>query len=89
MSNHHVVGHREQAKIEAAANHDKNAYPNECPCAVCGYRWMQHMGLLCPATPGGFIPLDGEMVPVMPVFRTDSFFIPDLAYYRQPDFDVV
>jgi hypothetical protein len=82
---------RRQAKIEAAANHDKNAYPQEMPCMLCGYRWMQHMGLLCPAKPGGFIPLrdTGELIPVMPIFRTDQFFIPDLAYYKEPDFDVV
>lgn len=83
--------HKSQAEIEAAANYKKDAYPQECPCAICGYRWMQHMGLICPATPGGFIPIrdSGEMIPVMPTFNLDSFFIPDMDFYKTPNFDVV
>jgi hypothetical protein len=81
------------AEMERAINHDKHTYPNEMPCAICGHRWMQHMGLLCPVRAGGFLNVDGELVPVMPVYgnqQNGTLFVPDLAYYNQnPDFDVV
>lgn len=70
----------------------KDEYPQNMPCAVCGYRWMQHKGLICPETPGYLFPLDMgdriEMVPVMPTFG-NSLFIPDVAFEKEPDFEVV
>lgn len=77
-------------ELERAISVDPKEYPQNCPCAVCGYRWMQHMGSLCPATPGGIMILDGEAVMVKPVFQEETTFIPDMAFYNQnPDFDVV
>lgn len=77
-------------EIEAAINVSREEYPQNMPCAVCGYRWMQHMGTLCPATPGGFATIDGQPAVIMPVFQEETTFLPDVAYYSQnPDFDVV
>jgi hypothetical protein len=71
----------------------KTEYPQDMPCTVCGYRWMQHKGTLCPQRPGGMIPIDFvthiEFIPVEPLWG-DTTFLPDVAYYNQnPDFDVV
>jgi hypothetical protein len=69
----------------------KTEYPQEMPCINCGYRWMQHKGLLCPIRPGFMMPLEVgdhiEYFPVEPVFG-NSTFLPDVAYYKTPDFDV-
>jgi hypothetical protein len=64
---------------------DPKTYPQEMPCCVCHHRWMQHKGTLCPARPGYYGP-DG--IPVMPVFG-DTEFIPDVNFYKEPDFDVI
>jgi hypothetical protein len=63
----------------------RNEYPQDLPCAVCHFRWMQHRGTLCPKRPGYMSALG---VPVPPIMG-DTTFIPDLAYLKQPDFDVV
>lgn len=79
-----------RAELEAAINVSPKEYPQNMPCAVCGYRWMQHLGTLCPAKPGGFLVAAGEMVPILPVYQEEMTFLPDVAYYNQnPDFDVV
>jgi hypothetical protein len=80
--------------FEKFAAYPRESYPQEMPCAVCGYMWMQHKGMLCPLSPGGFIPIETEKgvfetFAVMPVFG-DSLFVPDLDYYKQnPPFEVV
>lgn len=70
----------------------KDSYPERMPCLSCGYFWMQHKGNLCPAQPGGLLPVEveknrWELVPIMPVWG-DTLFIPDVAYFTNPDFDV-
>lgn len=59
-------------------------YPEECPCAVCGYRWMQHHGTLCPKRPGYLHPLGFPVPPSL----GDTTFVPDLAFFKEPDFNV-
>jgi hypothetical protein len=77
-------------EIEKAINVDRNTYPGEMPCIICGHRWMQHMGTLCPHTPGGYIIVDGMLAAVKPIFQEETTFLPDMTYYNQnPDFDVV
>ena len=76
-------------ELQTAIEANPKEFPNEMPCANCGHRWMQHMGKLCPATPGGFMIIDGEMVPIMPVFQETKTFIPDVDYFKTPNFDVV
>jgi hypothetical protein len=82
-----------RAERERAIAVSRNEYPPEMPCAVCGFRWMQHRGTLCPARPGYLVPIDCgdhiEFMPVSPVFG-DTTFLPDASYFNQsPDFDVV
>jgi hypothetical protein len=72
------------AERERAMSANKLEFPQEMPCAVCGFRWMQHKGKLCPARPGYYGP-DGK--PVLPVFG-DTSFVPDENFYKEPDFDV-
>jgi hypothetical protein len=80
--------------IEKFSAYDKATYPQEMPCLVCGYMWMQHRGLLCPLSPGGLVPIETErgkfeMFAAMQIFG-DSLFVPDLDYYKQnPSFEVV
>lgn len=75
------------AERERAALVSPKEYPQEMPCAVCRFRWMQHRGTLCPKTPGYVSQVTGEAVPPT---MGDTTFIPDVAYYSQnPDFDVV
>lgn len=83
-----------QKEREAFAAVDRNTYPQDMPCAVCGARWMQHKGMLCSSSPGGVFFLDMgtyiEPIPIAPRFEGESFFVPDLAWQNQnPDFDVV
>jgi len=60
-------------------------YPQNLPCAICGFRWMQHHGTLCPKQPGYLL----FGIPRAPIMG-DTTFIPDVAYLNQnPDFDVV
>jgi hypothetical protein len=85
--------HLSRADRERAMSVARTEYPAEMPCAVCGFRWMQHRGTLCPARPGYLVPIDmGDRIeyrPVAPVFG-DTTFLPDASYYNQsPDFDVV
>lgn len=68
-------------------------YPQETPCAVCGYRWREHKGTLCVKRAATYFLLDMgthlEPVPIPPVLG-DTTFVPDLAYFSQnPDFDVI
>jgi hypothetical protein len=70
-----------------AIQSDPKEYPQDMPCAVCGNRWMQHLGKLCPTRPG-YISEFGHPVPALFV-DSDTTFIPDTAYYKRPDFDVV
>jgi hypothetical protein len=80
MSNRLTDKERELAMLVS-----RKEFPQDMPCAVCHFRWMQHRGLLCPIRPG-FMSVTG--LPVPPVYG-DSTFIPDVAYFNQPDFDVV
>lgn len=78
------------AQIEKAALASPRLYPQDCPCKRCGYRWMQHKGLLCPVTPGRWSAMvgpNGKPIAIPPVFG-DQTFIPDEEYYRESDFDV-
>lgn len=75
-----------QAEKELAMLVSPKEYPQDLPCAVCGYRWMQHRGSLCPRKPGYYSFVLGR--PVAPVLG-DTTFIPDVAFLKQPDFDVV
>jgi len=71
---------------ERAMSVSPKEFPQDLPCAVCRYRWMQHKGLLCPVRPG-YMSVSG--IPVPPIFG-DTTFIPDVAYLNQnPDFDVM
>jgi hypothetical protein len=71
---------------ERAMLSDKKEFPQDMPCAVCGYRWMQHHGILCPKTPGYF---NHVLQTAVPPTMGDTTFIPDVDYYKTPDFDVV
>jgi hypothetical protein len=78
-----------EAERERAMLVDRKEYPQDLPCAVCRYRWMQHKGLLCPKVPGHWARTPEGIVPIPPTFG-DTTFIPDVAYLNQnPDFDVV
>lgn len=67
-----------------------NLYPQEMPCAMCGHRWMQHRGEVCPVRPGGFKQTVLGMIPIMPVFYgSKTAFVPDIEFYKEPNFDVV
>jgi hypothetical protein len=79
------------AQVERAALASPYLYPQDCPCARCGFRWMQHKGLLCPATEGKWSTIQNPhtgMPYVIPPTFSDQTFIPDEAYYREPEFDV-
>jgi len=76
------------AEIEKAISIDPKTYPQDMPCSVCGFRWMQHMGTLCPVRPGYIENASGFPKLVLPVFGNTTF-LPDLDYYKTPDFDVV
>jgi hypothetical protein len=73
------------AAKERAMLADPKEFPQEMPCAVCHFRWMQHKGRLCPARPGYFDQLTGG--PVAPVFGNTEF-IPDVNFYKEADFEV-
>lgn len=75
-----------QAERERAMSSRKDEFPNDMPCAVCGYRWMQHMGLLCPRTPGHYNQVLGTATPPT---QGDTTFIPDVDYFKRPDFAVI
>jgi hypothetical protein len=78
-----------EAERERAMLVDRKEYPQDLPCAVCRYRWMQHKGSLCPKVPGHWARTPEGIVPIPPTFG-DTTFIPDVAYLNQsPDFDVV
>ena len=84
-----ILSRQEREKALSVSKHE---YPQDMPCAVCGYRWMQHHGTLCPIRPGYLTPVDMgdhiEMLPVAPIFGNKTF-IPDVAWQNQnPDFDV-
>lgn len=67
-----------------------NLYPQEMPCAMCGYRWMQHKGEVCPVKPGGFKQTILGMIPIVPIFSgSKTAFVPDVEFYKEPNFDVV
>jgi hypothetical protein len=75
------------AEKERAALVSPKEYPQDLPCAICRFRWMQHQGTLCPIRPGYFDHVLG--LPVPPLMGNTTF-IPDVAYLNQnPDFDVV
>ena len=74
------------AEKERAMLVSKDEYPQEMPCIVCRFRWMQHKGTLCPKTPGYFDRFLQRPVP--PTFA-DTTFLPDLDFYKEPNFDVV
>lgn len=80
-----------RAELDKAAQVDPRTYPQDMPCINCGHRWMQHKGLLCPIVPGHWSsvvnPLTGLPVAVPPTFGA-KLFVPDEAYYKEPDFDV-
>lgn len=76
----------DRAGRERAMLADAKEFPQEMPCAVCGNRWMQHKGRLCPAKPGYFDHVLQRPVP--PIFG-DTEFIPDANFYKEPNFDVV
>ena len=74
-------------QIEHAMAVSPKEYPQDMPCMMCQYVWMQHKGTLCPARPGYFDPVTGN--PVAPIYQAETTFIPDVAYLNQnPDFDV-
>lgn len=67
-----------------------NLYPQDMPCAMCGYRWMQHKGEVCPVKPGGLKKTILGLTPVVPVFLgSKTAFVPDYEFYKEPNFDVV
>jgi hypothetical protein len=84
--NEYTVPQLDRAGCERAMIADKEEFPQEMPCCVCGFRWMQHKGRLCPSRPGYFDPVSGQ--PVAPVFGNTEF-IPDVNFYKEPDFDAV
>jgi hypothetical protein len=76
------------AEILAAISVPATEYPQDMPCMLCHFRWMQHKGTLCPKTPGGFDLKNGRAV--LPTWQFYTTFIPDVAYMNpDPDFDVV
>lgn len=75
-----------------AASTPRTEYPQELPCMVCGNRWMQHKGTLCPAQVGGILMIEGHPAVVearFPLPENATTFIPDLDFLKQPNFDVV
>lgn len=74
------------AQRERAMLADPKEFPQEMPCAVCGFRWMQHKGRLCPARPGYLDPLTHQAIPPA---MGDTEFIPDADFYKEADFDVI
>lgn len=74
------------AERERAMLVSPKTYPQDMPCCVCGFRWMQHKGTLCPARPGYFDPISG--LPVPPTF-SDTEFLPDVNFFKEADFDAV
>jgi hypothetical protein len=79
--------------MDIAVNFPAKTYPQELPCANCGFRWRQHLGLCCRVNEGGEIsPVrgpKGERIVDLPNFYRNRFFIPDWDYFQEPDFDVV
>ena len=76
----------------------KDMFPENCPCAMCGHRWMQHKGEVCPVRVGEMRQtLDGsgnyaggQIHLILPEYRGSmTAFVPDEAYYKTPDFAVV
>jgi hypothetical protein len=59
------------SQLEHAINVDPKEYPENMPCAMCGYMWMQHYGTLCPARPGYLELTTGKAV--MPIFQNPDF----------------
>ena len=47
---------------EKAMSVSPKEYPQEMPCLICGYRWMQHRGMLCPIRPGSMVPVDARVL---------------------------
>ena len=85
MKQDFIVNEAERMRERAMAV-AKTEYPQDLPCAVCRFRWMQHKGTLCPKTPGYF---DHVLQMAFPPTLGDTTFIPDVAYLNQsPDFDV-
>jgi len=78
--------------VDAAINFDPRIYPQDCPCANCGFRWREHLGLCCRVNKGGDVsPLrgpKGERIVSLPNFYRNRFFIPDWDYFKEPNFDV-
>jgi len=75
------------ADRERAMLSDRREFPQDMPCASCRHRWMQHKGRLCPVTPGY---LSRTGMPMLPVFEgSNSTFVPDVNYFKEPDFDVM
>ena len=74
-----------QAERERAMLAPRNLYSNKMPCMVCGFRWMQHKGTLCPSRPGYFS--QSLRMPIAPIMG-DTEFLPDERFYKEPDFDV-
>lgn len=74
------------AEREKAMLANPKLYPQNMPCMVCHFRWMQHRGKLCPARPGHYSHALGRAVP--PVMGNTEF-VPDENFYKTHDFDVV
>lgn len=76
---------------ERAMQESPKQYPQNMPCAVCGNRWMQHKGTLCPSRVGDAMRVGTEIIPILPSFEgSNTTFIPDVAWENpNPDFDVV
>lgn len=67
----------------------KSEYPEHLPCINCGREWMQHCGTLCPAEHSATLRNIGGMTIPVPWAPGDTTFLPDLEYFKTPDFDVV
>lgn len=69
----------------------KDMFPENCPCAMCGYRWMQHKGEVCPVRVGEMRQsATGQIHIILPEYRGSmTAFVPDEAYYKTPDFAVM
>ena len=64
-------------------------YPEHLPCMNCGREWMQHKGTLCPHPDSAtFRNVGGISMPV-PYVPGDTTFLPDLDYFKSPNFEVV
>lgn len=67
-----------------------NLYPQEMPCAMCGKRWMQHKGEVCPIRIGELKETRLGMLLIMPLYHgSKTAFVADVEFYKESNFDVV